>query len=361
MRRFLLLIIAGLVLAAGCLGPEQPQNQTNGTNITNETNVTPEPVCAGPVCGSDGVTYDTDCIAQYANVSIIHEGACVENCTDSDGGAQPDVAGAVIKGEDTFYDYCIDEQQLAEYICTDNEPEMATINCGEDKECSRDRCVKKPPGPPPNVTLECVGPSEADILVNESVSYNNSIYVDYCIEFDVVKDYFCKDNKLDAINHECPSGYGCQFGRCEKQYLKCTDSDGGNDTSKRGRIIVTKGIDTMSDKWDECIDTVTLREYYCAEDNSSASQDIDCGSGFKCFEDRCVKSECSETDGGLNIYKKGTTTAGEEEFTDECVDFEEIREYYCYGDEIRFKVEHCGPGYICNMESYRCVEGEVSD
>jgi hypothetical protein len=358
MRGFLLLIIAGLVIAAGCLGPEQP---TNETNITNDTNVTPpEPVCTGPVCGSDGVTYDTDCIAQYANVSVIHEGVCVENCTDSDGGSQPDETGTVTKGEDTFYDYCIDEQQLAEYICLDNSQELVTINCGEGKECFRDRCVKKPE-PEPNITLECVGPSEADVLVNESVSYNSTVYSDYCIEFDVVKDYFCKDNKPEAINNECPDGYGCQSGRCEKQYMKCTDSDGGNDTSKRGRIIVTKGLGTYVDEWDYCTDAVQLREYYCAEDNTSASQEIDCGSGSKCFEDRCVESKCSETDGGLNIYKKGTITAGEEEFTDECVNYEELHEYYCYGDEIRLKVTDCGPGYICNVDSSRCVEGEVSD
>lgn len=358
MRGLLLLLILGAVIVVGCLNPEQPQNQTNLTNITNETNATPpEPVCAGPVCGTDGVTYETDCIAQYAGISVLYEGACVENCTDSDGGPDPEAAGTVIKGDASFYDYCIDDDQLAEYVCTDNAPELVTINCGEGKMCSRDHCIPKPPDL--NVTLECVGPSQVDVLVNDSVSYNNTIYKDYCVEFDVVKDYFCKNNKPEAINNECPSGYGCLFGRCEKQYMQCTDSDGGNDTSKRGRVMVIKGLNTLSDKWDECIDAVTVREYYCSETNATASEDIDCGSGFKCFEDRCMESKCSETDGGLNIYKKGTTTAGEEEFTDECVDDHEIREYYCYGDEIKLKVEHCGPGYICNAESYRCVEGEV--
>jgi len=364
MRALLLMILLGAVIA-GCLGPEQPQNQTNATdqanatNQSNETNITPpEPVCAGPVCGSDGVTYETDCIAATGGISIIHEGECVVECSDSDGGPEPGVAGSVTKGQESLYDYCIDADQLAEYVCTDNEPELVTINCGEGKECQRDRCVDKPPEP---AVLECVGLAEADIdiYVNESVSYNNTLLADYCVEFDVVKDYFCKDNKPGAINHECPPGYGCLFGRCEKQLLQCTDSDGGNDTSKRGHVMIVKGINTLSDKWDECVDEITAREYYCDEANASVSEEIDCGSGFKCLEAKCVESDCSETDGGLNIYRKGITTAGEEEFMDECLDDHEIREYYCYGDEIRVTDVKCGPDYMCNTDSHRCVEGEA--
>ncbi len=359
MRGLLLLAILGAVIAAGCLNSEQPQNQTNLTNTTNGTNTTPpEPVCAGPVCGADGVTYETDCIAKAGGVSILHEGACVEDCTDSDGGPEPGVAGAATKGDKTFYDYCIDENQLAEYVCTDNAPELVTINCGEGKGCVQDRCVDMPK-PPSNVTLECVGPSQADTSANDSVSYNGTVYRDSCVEFDVVKDYFCRDNKPAAINNECPEGYGCLFGRCEKQNMRCTDSDAGNDTSKRGRVVVVKGINTVSDKWDQCVDEVIVREYYCLEDNSSASQDTDCGSGFKCFEDRCIASKCSETDAGIDIYKKGTATAGDEAFTDECIDDHNVREYYCYADEIRVKDESCGKGYICNAGSDRCVEGEV--
>lgn len=359
MRAPLLVILLGALIVVGCLGPEQPQNQTNIVNQSNGTNITPpEPVCAGPVCGSDGVTYATDCIAAAGGVSVLHSGPCEENCTDSDNGADPKNAGSVTKGQDSFFDYCIDADQLGEYVCTGSEPDFVTINCGEGKQCEQDRCVDKPVGP---AVLECTGLAEADvdIYVNESISYNSSVLADYCVEFDVVKDYFCKGGKPEAINHECPPGYGCQFGRCEKQYPKCTDSDGGNNTSKRGRVLVVKGISTVSDKWDECVDIVTLREYGCNESNSSMSQDIDCGSGSKCLDGRCVGSKCSDTDGGMNIYKKGTVTAEGEEFTDDCIDFHKITEYYCYGDEIRVREVSCGPHYICNPESYRCVEGEA--
>ena len=56
MRGLILLIAA--ILVFGCTGSDVPDNNvtnvTNQTNMTNQTNIT-DPVCLGPVCGSDGI------------------------------------------------------------------------------------------------------------------------------------------------------------------------------------------------------------------------------------------------------------------------------------------------------------------
>lgn len=356
MRR--LFALFALLLIAGCTQPAPDGNATNDTNVTP-----PVANCTGPVCGSDLITYQTDCEAALANVSVQYSGECIieENCTDSDGGVNASVSGTASRGNQTMEDYCVDAEILTEYSCEGNEIQEASVQCGEGQICRGGACENAPPPPEPekNGTQGCSGPSAEDIYRKETVTFNGTNYTDYCIEFKVVKDYFCKNGKVDFISHECPPAYGCIGGQCEYQQTVCSETDDGNDTKVRGETVVVRGINTLFRGTDECIDEGTIKEYMCLENGSAKSEEIQCASGFKCASGKCIRGACSETDGGFNIYKGGITTADDTDYEDECIDDYELTEYYCYGDEVRSDVKRCPKGYICNDVMGRCNEGSI--
>jgi hypothetical protein len=358
MRGIFLVLAIGFILLGCTQAPPEPV-----PNVTNNTTAPPE--CEGPVCGSDGNTYTTDCEAEIADVSVLYVGECQINCTETDNGVDIEIAGSATRGEVVAHDECIDGSQLLEYTCLDNQIDSVTVQCGPGKECKDSKCVALPPPPvntTPPVNPGCVGPGTYDIHVKGSVVLNGTEYSDTCIEFMVVKDYYCKDDKMEAVNNECPAGYGCTLGACVVQEFVCTETDGGKDLLVKGNTIVSKGIHTSFNKIDECIEVGTIEENYCLENGTAATEELDCGTGFKCVNGKCIESDCSETDGGKDIYNFGTATdVADEEFEDECIDDHKIREYYCFGDDVRDDDIPCGAGYICNSSEDECVEGSVDD
>lgn len=357
MRAAFIFVLIGLILL-GCTAP--PEQKPNATN-----NTTQPPPCAGPVCGSDNVTYDTDCAAGIANVSVQYPGECQVNCTETDNGVDIEIPGSVVRGDVTARDECVNGTSLLEYTCIDNQINSTTVDCGDGKECREGRCVAKPPPPPPQnetppVNPGCVGPSTYDVYAKGSVTLNGTAYSDSCVEFQVVKDYFCKDGKMESINNECPPGYGCVGGACLKQEFVCTETDAGRDIFSKGSTVVTKGISTSFNKVDECDDIGTVIENYCTLNGTAVTENIECGSGYKCVSGRCIKSQCTDTDGGRDIYDFGTAKGIDDvEYDDDCIDDYEIREYFCYGDDVDFDDIRCGSGYICNESEDECVEGSI--
>ncbi len=362
MRLIYILLILGLVMV-GCTQNYGFQNSSNEAvkNESMEPINDTAPVCAGPVCGEDNITYATDCDAELSNIVIAHMGECMFNCTDSDGGINTETFGVVTKGSNKSSDYC-SEGKLVEYTCLENTIVSTNVTCPAGMECQEGLCALPPPQP---VTQPgCEGPAKPDSFIKQTVSATGKSYVeqytDYCIEFSTVKDYYCEADKVKNVNSPCPPGYGCSLGQCEKQVLTCSDSDNGQDLLVRGRTVVVKGLLNTFDKWDECYDDGKVTEYSCLEDGSATYADILCPSGLKCANGKCIKSTCKETDAGIDIYKFGITTdtVTKKESHDYCTGDHSITEYYCYGDDVDSVDKSCGPGYICDND--RCVEGEIS-
>jgi hypothetical protein len=318
-----------------------------------------------------------------------------QKCIDSDNGTDITVAGSVYDGNSTNYDNCKDVENVSEYICLNNKPQTVMVSCEKGYKCIQGICVKsndtanqstplqnetkqnKSTGDISNTTYNqnttiinqtttnvtknqtnqskytstCKGPTKADFFKKNSTEFEGKTYTDECITISTLKDYYCANGKVTSENHDCAPEYECKFGACNPVTINCTDKDNGNDTETMAQIIVIKSITKITDEFDSCFDAGAVKEWYCDENGSAQYTMIECGSGKKCFDGRCVRSICTETDGGFNIYLNGTVTKRGESTTesdsDTCPSSDSVREYYCYGDTYLTKIVQCPTNTTC--------------
>lgn len=182
----------------------------------------------------------------------------------------------------------------------------------------------------------CVGPTFENINLTErsSLRYKNTVYNDECVSWNTVKKYYCKNESVMSANFNCEAGYWCKDGACIEYEGSCVDSD-GNDTKKYGYVSYNPSVFSTVTEYDKCIDEVTIEEWIC-DGSNPLKQTLECGSGFKCSDGRCIKSKCKEKDGGINPLVFSYTSNEEESANDACIDDYTLREYYCYADEVRY-------------------------
>ncbi len=109
---------------------------------------------------------------------------------------------------------------------------------------------------------------------------------------------------------------------------------------------------------------ISLIEYYC-QGASVKSQIVPCPSGYSCSVGACKsqdkKRNCSDSDGGYNLFEKGTLTwiteVGTVFNTDNCVD-SYLNEYYCVNNDSMSNFTKCENG----CENGACkTEGGISN
>ena len=349
MREIVLILTAVLLL--GCTASEEPQEPAP---IVQEP---PDevPLCSGPVCGSDGITYETDCDALDAAVQSFTIGECPEieePCNETDGGIESSVFGSVAKGNVSYDDFCEDSSILIEYTCVENEIKNSSISCTG--MCVDGECIELEP----EVNDTCMGPLEKNIYVTDTVTVTGVNYTDVCVDFKTVKDFYCKDNNVTAANTNCEPGERCDGGKCVALETVCTETDDGKDVYLKGKTTQYLGLSTTFNEWDDCDDQGTVIEHYCDENATAVTEYIVCESGYKCAAGKCVKGSCSDSDEGHNIFRKGTTRIDDKEYRDNCLSDYKLREYYCYGDDVEVDDLTCPEGYICDND--RCVEGYIN-
>lgn len=68
------------------------------------------------------------------------EGACIQECTDSDGGIDYEIVGTATKGSETKSDTC-DGERIIEFYCLNNELKSKTVDCLQNEICLTGACT----------------------------------------------------------------------------------------------------------------------------------------------------------------------------------------------------------------------------
>lgn len=143
-------------------------------------------------------------------------GACTEfECTDSDGGQEPDEAGTVELGAVSKSDSCADSDTVKEYYCEAGEIESTNIDCASGEVCSGGECVSEP---------SCSDSDGGqDRYEQGTTSYLEESYTDACYSADTVLEYYCSGNSIKSVRLICTEGYTCYQGACWE--IECTEKD----------------------------------------------------------------------------------------------------------------------------------------
>ena len=115
---------------------------------------------------------------------------------------------------------------------------------------------------------------------------------------------------------------------------------------------------TTNENVDFCIDNKKLTEYYCVGIDVM-NKTITCEG--ECSDGKCITVEkpvCSDTD-AQDIYNKGTVKEGKNIFIDECVDVK-VKEYYC-GEFATSKIFECPEDFECDDGQCKRINRKCSD
>lgn len=259
----------------------------------------------------EGVT--TSYTFEYAG-GMYYSSICDEpaRCTDTDGGKYYYVKGAISAASEHSEDYCTNSV-LYEYYCVNNELQATTYSCPNgcsDGRCIRETCSDTDGGVNVDVIGTCTdsrGTTVNDACLTENGASGGEVYV---------KEAFCM---TDAMREYCKQFNGDEY--CENLPTHCYSSS----------MLPNPNL-----AWSY----FPMQESYI------------CDGG--CEDGKCVS--CTDTDGGMNLYEKGTCTGSNGQFTDSCNPnvFGRINEAYCLdsGDCHYVAMDDVCP-YGC--EDGRCI------
>ncbi len=212
-------------------------------------------------------------------------------CSDSDGGVNIYSKGTATGADSndkkfTNRDYCSGSTGVMEYSClaaaNGDILQVKYYECPSGYTCDNGACKET------TTTKKC---SETDGGKNKYTKGTNYIQYangtnfvppqsDYCEDTSTVAEFTCSGDQWDMTYESCPSGYTCDNGACVVQTTTptCTDYDGYNPYTAGSTYSSTSGWG-----YDICINTNTVREYYCSNGNIFY-KDVTCPSGYVCSD-----------------------------------------------------------------------------
>ena len=269
------------------------------------------------------------------------DGKCERYSSDTDEGENEYEKGTLQWGTCDYEDFCTSTNRVREYYCGGvGGYDYIDITCPVDFECDDGRCFY--------AGTDCTDSDFGIDRYDKGTTVSDSSYsIDYCFNSDTVREYYCgTGGDTFHTDLECPEDYSCEDGECVyAPTTECNDTDGGQDIYVRAALIEDGTTYT-----DYCYDSDTVWEYYC----SAGSMQVirrDCPTDYICTAGECVYSPtetCSDTDGGDEIYAKGTVTKGTTSNTDSCYDSNTVREHYCSANTPAEHLVFCPYGYSCS-------------
>ncbi|NIA04327.1 MAG: hypothetical protein GWP09_03170 [Nitrospiraceae bacterium] len=162
--------------------------------------------CDGNACVQDnthGIYASSDCNSECTGAQ----------CSDSDGGDKPEIAGTCTDSCSTNTDKCssVTNTQLMEYYC-----DSSTQSCASKYyECPNGECCTD--GACNGVAGTCTDSDEGKdtSTVGTCTDSCDAPMTDSCYSDNTVKEYYCdSDNHCAEDIEPCPSGKVCQDGKC---------------------------------------------------------------------------------------------------------------------------------------------------
>ncbi len=208
--------------------------------------------------------------------------------------------------------------------------------------------------------------------MNHNFPNLSSPITDFCVNDSQLNEYCCDSSLLDGSHTavvDCD--YGCVGGRCLYDYEIepeeiCEESDGGYAPYAFGTI--THNFQNFSSPSDDyCINDDRVNEYYCDSNLLDGTHTDEFTCPYGCLDGRCLydyeveqeedqpspppppapnPDSCSDTDGGHEIYEKGTITSVQNNNTviaeDHCsAATGELGEYSCDGTSANLEYIEC--------------------
>ena len=173
-----------------------------------------------------------------------------------------------------------------------------------------------------------------DIDMIGVLNYGGVEVTDDCDEFGYLMEWSC-DDCGGALVTKVQCDAGCNNGACNSlEFVElpqentitlenCREEDEGHNVYEYSTLIYNQ-VPTQED---ECLDTNTIREYWCLDENSFSYTDDVCPDTYVCSNGECVSESCVDEDGGREYYEKGKVSFGTYSAEDECIDNFRVKEY----------------------------------
>lgn len=189
-------------------------------------------------------------------------------------------------------------------------------------------------------------------------------FADYCADTDGEKSYkssgayvmesYCNTSLSKTETYvsmkwfKCP--YGCQNGICVAASKICKETDNGNDKMVKGKNTIYNSDNTVyTTGSDYCYDKTTVAEFTCNNGQWDITYE-DCGDGYACDLGACKalvapKPSCKDTDGGNEIFTKGTLYVytpdyGNQTVIEACADSKTMDELVCLTGDSTYAYTH---------------------